>query len=106
LDSVNIREVAPVIDVPYYMFYIIRSSIHVGHKLIMLAAKKKRGRPATGHDPVVRLRMSVEKQAEVLAWGERNGIETFSRAIRHLIDQGLKRDLPKRRGKAKPSEGQ
>ena len=71
----------------------------------MLATKKKRGRPATGHDPVVRVRMSIEKQAEVLAWGERNGVETFSSAIRHLIDEGLKRDLSERRVKVKPSEG-
>jgi hypothetical protein len=70
-----------------------------GLKLVMLTAKKKRGRPATGRAPVVRLRMSVEKQAEVFAWGKRNGLETFSSAIRHLIDQGLERDLPKRREK-------
>jgi predicted DNA-binding protein len=49
---------------------------------------KKRGRPATGHDPLVGLRLSPEMTARVDAWAERQNL-TRSEAIRQMIEQAL-----------------
>jgi hypothetical protein len=59
--------------------------------------KKRRGRPATGKDPQVVVRMPSSLIAAVDAWGEVN--ETArSEAIRRLVELGLTvrtRDRPK-----------
>jgi hypothetical protein len=52
--------------------------------------EKKIGRPATGRDPVVNLRLSDAKQAEIREWAEANNVEGFSEAIRQMIDYSLK----------------
>jgi hypothetical protein len=45
-------------------------------------------------------RVSLEKRAEIREWAARNAVlGGVSEAVRVLIDQGLKRDLPKRRPK-------
>ena len=49
---------------------------------------KKRGRPATGKDPQVVLRMPPELIAATDAWGEANDIGR-SEAIRRLVEIGL-----------------
>ena len=49
---------------------------------------KKRGRPATGKDPQVVLRMPPELIAAADAWGEANDIGR-SEAIRWLVEIGL-----------------
>jgi len=51
--------------------------------------KKARGRPATGKDPQVVLRMGAEQIASVDAWGKANDV-TRSEAIRRLVELGLK----------------
>lgn len=51
--------------------------------------KKPRGRPATGKDPQVVLRMPRSLIAEVDAWGKANEAMR-SEAIRRLVELGLK----------------
>lgn len=66
-----------------------------------VAAKKPRGRPATGRDLGIRLPESL--LAEIARWSERNGAASRSEAIRRLIEIGLqfggrKRSLDVSRG--------
>jgi len=51
--------------------------------------KKRRGRPATGKDPQVVVRMPTELIAEADAWAAANDA-TRSEAIRRLVELGLK----------------
>jgi hypothetical protein len=67
--------------------------------MITATQKRKPGRPASGHDPIVHLRLSEEKQTEVMAWAKENHAESLSSAIRRLIDHGLAATKPKRRPK-------
>jgi hypothetical protein len=54
--------------------------------------QKKRGRPATGQDPVTAIRLSEELRASIDAWAERQKDKpSRSEAIRMLIERGLKR---------------
>ena len=53
--------------------------------------KKKRGRPATGTDPMIGLRLSKEETAKLDQWAKANGY-TRSQAIRVLVERGLPRD--------------
>jgi len=51
---------------------------------------KKRGRPATGKDPIRTFRLSDEKVAEIDAWAARQPDKpTRSEALRRLIDLGM-----------------
>jgi len=50
--------------------------------------QKKRGRPATGRDPVSAVRLSPELTAAVDKWGEDHDA-TRSEAIRRLVEIGL-----------------
>ena len=50
--------------------------------------KKKRGRPATGTDPMIGLRLSKKEIARLDRWAKANGY-TRSEAIRVLIERGL-----------------
>jgi metal-responsive CopG/Arc/MetJ family transcriptional regulator len=50
--------------------------------------KKRRGRPATGKDPQVVVRMPATLIAEVDAWGATNDAMR-SEAIRRLVEIGL-----------------
>jgi hypothetical protein len=51
---------------------------------------KKRGRPATGNDPIRTFRMSDEKVAEIDAWAARQPDKpSRSEALRRLIDLGM-----------------
>src|SRR4051812_13422324 len=63
-------------------------SIAVIHK------KKSRGRPATGHDPLVALRLAKELIATIDAWAEREQVGSRSEAIRRLIELGLLAKTP------------
>ena len=60
-------------------------------------AKKGRrpGRPATGKDPLVALRLPPVMIKAVDDWAARNGVRSRSEAMRDLIDGGLK--VPTRR---------
>jgi hypothetical protein len=55
---------------------------------------KKRGRPATGKDPMMALRMPPDLKAEVETWAK--GKMPRSKAIRELIRLGL--ESAKKRG--------
>lgn len=51
--------------------------------------KRKPGRPATGTDPLVGVRMSPDIIKTVDAWAKKNE-HTRASAIRHFVEQGLK----------------
>jgi hypothetical protein len=52
--------------------------------------KKRRGRPATGRDPLIALRMPPEERQAVEAWAAKQPDKlTLSKAIRALIERGL-----------------
>jgi hypothetical protein len=52
---------------------------------------KKRGRPATGKDPLIALRMSPESRKTVETWARRQDDKpSLSEAIRRLIESGLR----------------
>jgi hypothetical protein len=53
--------------------------------------KRRRGRPATGKDPVASVRIPEEVEAAIFAWIERQPGPRLSRsaAIRELIQRGL-----------------
>ena len=65
--------------------------------------KKKRGRPATGRDPVTAIRLSAELRENVDAWATQQGdTPGRSEAIRRLVELGL---TVKTKGRS-TSEGQ
>lgn len=52
---------------------------------------KRRGRPATGRDPVTAIRLSAELRASVDKWASKQEDEpSRSEAIRRLVEMGLK----------------
>jgi hypothetical protein len=53
----------------------------------VIPKKKKRGRPATGRDPLIALRVPAETIAEIEKWG--GDRLSRSEAIRTLIEIGL-----------------
>jgi Arc/MetJ-type ribon-helix-helix transcriptional regulator len=57
-------------------------------KSIKVHPKKRRGRPATGKDPLVSARLPPPLVAEVEAWATANDA-TRSEAIRRLVELGL-----------------
>jgi hypothetical protein len=53
--------------------------------------QKKPGRPATGRDPAVTIRLPKEVLGEVETWaGTQDGEPNRSQAIRQLVELGLK----------------
>jgi len=52
--------------------------------------KKRLGRPATGTDPLVGVRMPPELIKAVDAWAKKNG-HTRASAVRHFVETGLPR---------------
>jgi len=53
--------------------------------------QKKRGRPATGVVPMVGVRMTVEFQAAIHRWAEKQPDQpTMAEAVRRLVELGLK----------------
>src|SRR5262249_37156642 len=66
----------------FYVSQIMAKSIHVIHK--------KRGRPATGHDPVLTLRLSPSMRIAVENWAKlQKDKPSRSEAIRRLIEIAL-----------------
>jgi Arc/MetJ-type ribon-helix-helix transcriptional regulator len=55
-----------------------------------IAVKPKRGRPATGRDPFVGIRLPASLIDEIQAWSDRHEAASRSEAIRRLIELGLK----------------
>jgi hypothetical protein len=52
-------------------------------------ARKKMGRPATGHDPVVAARIPIEVIRQIQRWAKANKCSR-SAAITALVKRGLK----------------
>jgi hypothetical protein len=57
---------------------------------------KKRGRPATGKDPLVGVRIPIELTAAIDSWANRNKVSR-SEAIRRLVEQALAAESGNRR---------
>lgn len=54
--------------------------------------KKKRGRPATGKDPLVALRLPPQRRTEIEDWAkDQPDKPNLSEAMRRLIDEALKK---------------
>jgi hypothetical protein len=54
----------------------------------MVVPKKKRGRPATGRDPVTAIRLSLELREAIDAWaGMQEDQPPRSEAIRRMVEQ-------------------
>jgi Arc/MetJ-type ribon-helix-helix transcriptional regulator len=51
---------------------------------------KRRGRPATGQDPVSAVRLPVDLTKEIDSWARKNDTTSRSEAIRRLVELGLK----------------
>ena len=52
--------------------------------------KRGRGRPATGHDPAIGVRMPLDERQAVEEWAAKQPDKpTFSKAVRHLVKLGL-----------------
>ena len=53
--------------------------------------KRRPGRPATGKDPMVGVRMSEDLQVAIMAWANKQPDEPkLATAIRRLVEIGLK----------------
>jgi Arc/MetJ-type ribon-helix-helix transcriptional regulator len=70
-------------------------------KASLRANRKKRGRPATGQDPVSAIRLSVELTRAIDRWAARNKAASRSEAIRELVEMGLAGGQPTGRRRAK-----
>jgi Arc/MetJ-type ribon-helix-helix transcriptional regulator len=57
---------------------------------------KKRGRPATGQDPVSAVRLSDDLTKEIDEWAKKNSTASRSEAIRRLVKIGLKAKAEKK----------
>jgi Arc/MetJ-type ribon-helix-helix transcriptional regulator len=57
---------------------------------------KKRGRPATGRDPVSAIRLPIGLTAAIDKWAALNKTESRSEAIRRLVELGLAGSRPMR----------
>jgi Arc/MetJ-type ribon-helix-helix transcriptional regulator len=63
--------------------------------------RKKRGRPATGQDPVSAIRLSEQLTRMIDKWAARNKAASRSEAIRRLVEMGLAGVQPSDRRAAK-----
>jgi hypothetical protein len=61
------------------------------------ALPRKRGRPATGRDPVSAIRLSPDLIATIDKWAARNDVSSRSEAIRRLVEVGLAQAPPMKR---------
>ena len=63
---------------------------HYSHMSIK-AKPKRRGRPATGRDPMMGFRASPALRAAIVKWAEQQSdVLTLSEATRRLVELGLK----------------
>lgn len=58
--------------------------------------QKKRGRPATGFDPMVGVRLNADLIERLDRWSEHHGM-TRSEAIRLHVENGIKHKGPRER---------
>lgn len=72
-----------------------------------IAVKPKRGRPATGRDPFVGIRLPAPLLEDIQAWSDKHDAASRSEAIRRLVELGLtvkkaaKQPSPARAARAK-----
>jgi hypothetical protein len=66
-----------------------------------LPARKKRGRPATGQDPVSAIRLPPKLTTSIDKWAAHNGAASRSQAIRRLVELGLASSRPIKQRSAK-----
>lgn len=60
--------------------------------------KKRMGRPPTGRDPIVGVRMPPVKRKEIETWAaDQEDKPAFSEAVRRLIDIGLDTEAKRKR---------
>jgi hypothetical protein len=84
---VRVRAGAEVSAFPRLAFMVL----HFMAKSNQVVPKKRRGRPATGRDPVTAIRLSKELRATVDKWAASQDDEPGrSEAIRRLVEIGLK----------------
>ena len=75
-------EVVLALGLLFWYYIIMSKSIKV--------LPKKRGRPATGRDPVSAIRLSPELRASIDTWARRQSdLPSRSEAIRRLVELGL-----------------
>jgi Arc/MetJ-type ribon-helix-helix transcriptional regulator len=55
-----------------------------------ISVKPKRGRPATGKDPFVGVRLPTQLLDEIKKWSGQHEAASRSEAIRRLVELGLK----------------
>jgi hypothetical protein len=72
-------------------------------KSIKVHLKKRRGRPATGKDPLVSARLAQELIDSVEAWASSNRASR-SEAIRRLVELGLKTQAPTKLRRSTPNK--
>ena len=65
------------------------------------AKQKKRGRPATGQDPVSAIRLPPKLTSSIDKWAAHNGAASRSQAIRRLVELGLASARPLKQRSAK-----
>jgi Ribbon-helix-helix protein, copG family len=63
--------------------------------------RKKRGRPATGQDPVSAIRLPPKLTTSIDKWAAHNGAASRSQAIRRLVELGLASARPLKQRSAK-----
>jgi Arc/MetJ-type ribon-helix-helix transcriptional regulator len=61
-----------------------------------IAVKPKRGRPATGRDPFVGIRLPAALIEDIQAWSDKHEAASRSEAIRRLVELGLNVKTPAR----------
>jgi len=61
-----------------------------------IAVKPKRGRPATGRDPFVGIRLPAPLIEDIQAWSDKHEAASRSEAIRRLVELGLTVRTPAR----------
>ena len=66
--------------IPYYEYIMLQKKS---------GTQRKRGRPATGQDPVSAIRLSPEMTSAIDSWASKTGTHSRSEAIRRLIEMAL-----------------
>jgi Arc/MetJ-type ribon-helix-helix transcriptional regulator len=66
---------------------------------------KKRGRPATGKDPFIGIRLPPEMIARIANWAKRQKVDSRSAAIRALIELGFKNGRRQHHDPRRPPRG-
>ncbi|MBN9598027.1 MAG: ribbon-helix-helix protein, CopG family [Afipia sp.] len=61
----------------------------------IIVKQKKRGRPATGVDPFVGIRLPESLIEQIADWSDKHGAASRSEAIRRLVELGLKSKVPR-----------